>query len=127
MLFYSDSTDGQRGVDFLIRQELEQHIVQIKSLSDRIAKAIIKFHSNNCFVIVQVYTPTKIEQFYSKFTETIFPYLNNQQFNLRILGYFNSQIAQKFPEECKYIDKITLVVKEIVEIGGSYDLLKKMN
>ncbi len=107
--FHSDSTNGQKGVGFLIKPALKKEIIEIRSVNDRIAKLSIKLNKKLQMVIIQVYSPTststesEMEEFYDNLTEAITPCMNKNNTKLIVMGDFNSQIGQRELDESDYL------------------------
>lgn len=74
LLCYIGTKGGQRGVGFLIKENLSQKISEFRGISDRIA--LVKFNlEKQTLTIIQIYTPTALSEevdcdlFYNNLTD----------------------------------------------------------
>ena len=109
ILFHSYSKGGQKGIGYIIKQELKDSITEIEAISDHIGKLVLELSTNERLVIVQVYAPRsnatedEIENFYKELEKTIDTYTYKRKHQLTIMGDFNSQVGQKRNREHKYL------------------------
>ncbi len=95
---YSESEGGQKGVGFLIKENLSQNLLEFKGITDRLALIKLKFRKTTQTVI-QIYALTatsdekECETFYSKLKEVLNSIKQNIKNQLLIIGDFKSQVG----------------------------------
>lgn len=108
ILYHSTSTNGQRGVGFIVKPELRNKVVELSCISDRIAKMVVKLEEDKTCTIVQVYSPTasaaddEIESFYSEIQSIITQCIQENK-QVIVMGDFNSQIGMQLQEESRHV------------------------
>lgn len=107
---YIGSQSGQRGVGFLIKNNISHKLTEFRGISDRIA--IIKFQfEKQSLTIIQIYAPTATteektcDEFYSQLKEILNKQKQNIKNHLLILGDFNSQIGLQKTDEQETVGK----------------------
>lgn len=99
ILFQKGKTPGQKGVGFIIKKSLKQHVQELIGISERLALLIIKLPGyKKLWSIMQVYAPTEqaeqsvIDSFYEEISLTV---RKNSDKHIIIMGDFNAQVGAK--------------------------------
>ena len=98
LIAHSNSTDGQRGVGFIIQKHLIDNVIEFRSISDRLAILKLKLKSRNV-CIMQVYAPTSaskeqdIDEFYHQLENALLD-INTYYKDVFVMGDFNAQIGK---------------------------------
>lgn len=85
LLYHSGGISSRGKVGSLIKLLLKEQIVEIRSISNRIAKMIIKVREVSQIIVIEAYSPTsteaELEKFYDRLTETINSYIHIHTYN----------------------------------------------
>ncbi|CAG4938557.1 unnamed protein product [Colias eurytheme] len=99
ILFHKGEIAGHRGVGFLIKKSLKQHIHELIGISDRIAILNIDIPGyRKLWSVIQIYAPTEQASrrdtihFYEELAKTLRNYSSN---NILLMGDFNAQVGEK--------------------------------
>ncbi|KAI8422947.1 hypothetical protein MSG28_014050 [Choristoneura fumiferana] len=99
LLYQKGETAGHRGVGFLIRKTLKNHILELIGISERLAILNINMPGyKKTWTIIQAYAPTESapesesNAFYSTMLDIINKYNNNY---LIVMGDFNAQVGSR--------------------------------
>lgn len=100
VLFNKGDIEGQRGVGFIVKKYLKEHIIEFIGINDRIAILNIKLPSfKKTWTIIQAYAPTeqadelKHESFYNDLSQAIV--INYSKNIIILMGDFNAQVGIK--------------------------------
>ena len=103
-LYYRGTKDGRTsGVGFLIHNRWKNHVVELDSSSDRVARIVIQLSKRYKIQIIQVYAPTtshsdeEIEDFYEEVSKMN---RNGNHYLKIIMGDLNARIGARKKGEC---------------------------
>ncbi|XP_030025374.2 uncharacterized protein LOC115443910 [Manduca sexta] len=103
VIFNKGDIEGQRGVGFIVKKHLKEHILEFIGINDRIAILHMRLSSlNKTWSIIQAYAPTEQadELQHKSFYNDLSQITNNYSRNIIILmGDFNAQVGIKQCEE----------------------------
>ena len=99
ILYYRGTNDGRTsGVGFLVHKKWKNHITEVDSASDRVARLVIRLSKRYSIQFIQVYAPTKsysdeeVDEFYEEVSKM--KQKNRHHLNI-IMGDFNARIGEK--------------------------------